>query len=51
MMGLKQFGPMIEIDALKEKINEPLEELKLEENPYKKMIPQSIINKYGHIRL
>ena len=26
-------------------------ELKLEENPYKKMIPQSIINKYGHIKL
>ena len=26
-------------------------ELKLEENPYKKMIPQSIIDKYGHIRL
>jgi len=26
-------------------------ELKLEENPYKKMIPQSIINQYGHIRL
>jgi hypothetical protein len=23
----------------------------LEENPYKKMIPQSIIEKYGHIRL
>jgi hypothetical protein len=23
----------------------------LEENPYKKMIPQSIINQYGHIRL
>ena len=26
-------------------------ELKLEENPYKKMIPQSIINEYGHITL
>ena len=26
-------------------------ELKLEENPYKKMIPQSIINEYGHIKL
>tara|TARA_R100000742_G_C4265484_1_gene83514 strand:+ start:323 stop:1081 length:759 start_codon:yes stop_codon:yes gene_type:complete len=26
-------------------------ELKLEENPYKKMIPQSIIDEYGHIRL
>jgi len=26
-------------------------EFKLEENPYKKMIPQSIIDKYGHIRL
>jgi len=25
--------------------------LKLEENPYKKMIPQSIINEYGHIKL
>ena len=27
------------------------ERLQLEENPYKKMIPQSIIEKYGHIRL
>ena len=27
------------------------DKLQLEENPYKKMIPQSIINKYGHIRL
>ena len=26
-------------------------EMKLEENPYKKMIPQSIIDKYGHIKL
>lgn len=26
-------------------------EMKLEENPYKKLIPQSIINKYGHIKL
>lgn len=26
-------------------------ELKLEDNPYKKMIPQSIINAYGHITL
>ena len=26
-------------------------ELTLEENPYKKMIPQSIIDKYGHIKL
>jgi len=26
-------------------------ELKLEDNPYKKLIPQSIINKYGHIKL
>jgi len=26
-------------------------ELKLEDNPYKKMIPQSIINAYGHIKL
>ena len=26
-------------------------ELKLEDNPYKAMIPQSIINKYGHIKL
>ncbi len=26
-------------------------ELRLEENPYKKMIPQSIIDKYGHIKL
>jgi sulfotransferase len=26
-------------------------EMKLEENPYKKMIPQSIIDKYGHITL
>ena len=26
-------------------------EMKLEENPYKKMIPKSIINKYGHIKL
>ena len=26
-------------------------EMKLEENPYKKMIPQSIIDKYGHIVL
>jgi hypothetical protein len=25
--------------------------LELEENPYKKMIPKSIIDKYGHIRL
>jgi hypothetical protein len=25
--------------------------MKLEENPYKKMIPQSIIDKYGHIKL
>ena len=27
------------------------EKLQLEENPYKKMIPQSIVDKYGHIRL
>ena len=27
------------------------ERLQLEENPYKKMIPQSITDKYGHIRL
>jgi len=26
-------------------------ELKLENNPYKKMIPQSIINAYGDIKL
>jgi sulfotransferase len=26
-------------------------EMKLEDNPYKKLIPQSIINKYGHIKL
>jgi sulfotransferase len=26
-------------------------EIKLEQNPYKKMIPQSIIDKYGHIKL
>jgi sulfotransferase len=26
-------------------------EIKLEENPYKKMIPQSIIDKYGYIKL
>ena len=26
-------------------------EMKLEDNPYKKLIPQSIIDKYGHIKL
>jgi len=26
-------------------------EIKREENPYKKMIPQSIVNQYGHIKL
>jgi sulfotransferase len=26
-------------------------EMKLEKNPYKKMLPQSIIDKYGHIKL
>ena len=26
-------------------------QIKLEDNPYKKLIPQSIINKYGHIKL
>jgi hypothetical protein len=26
-------------------------EMRLEDNPYKKLIPQNIINKYGHIKL
>jgi hypothetical protein len=39
------------IESLGNKMHTIKTEMKLEENPYKKMIPQSIIDKYGHIKL